>query len=118
ISPNDDVLNYASEIVRSTLGGFFLKRGYTDKENSWIVNEVSVCLVRQAQRGRLILIHAIDWEEGKEQNYLECERVAYQGKLNCYEVIWLVCHNSADAYQGIVDFDLERCGSSLVIYNG
>lgn len=112
--PNDDVLAYASFLVRNELGSIFLKKGYSEEGNSWVVTEVAICLIRQAQRGRLILEYALGWELGEERADLQCVRLSYRGKLNSYEVNWVVCHRLSEKYDRVRYVSLEIPESSLV----
>lgn len=112
LEPGDNVLNAACMLVKGRLKQYFIKPGYRDSSVEWVIEELAVCLIRQAQRGRELLSSS-GVELSKAASQLECGRAFRLGKLNTYEVFWVVTNNLSKRQE--VTFDLERFDGSVVI---
>ncbi|WP_323773867.1 hypothetical protein [Alcanivorax sp.] len=113
-NPDDNVLSAACLLIGDGLKQYFVKPGYRDSSVDWVVEELAVCLIRQAQRGYEILT-ALGGEVNRDASCLECGRAFRFGKLNTYEVYWVLTNNLSEREDKILD--LERSDGSVVIYS-
>ena len=113
VTANDNTMNAACSLIRERILPMAVENGYKDEQVKWLEEELAICLIRQAQRARMMLFHALGWKENGNMHLLECGRTSYPGKLNTYEVIWVV----KSINQGLkeVRLDLERYDGSVSI---
>lgn len=111
-NPDDNVLDSACLLVEDRLKRYFVKPGYRDSSVKWVIEELAVCLIRQAQRGYEILT-ASGAEVDRNALDLECGRAFRFGKLNTYEVFWVLTNNQSIRQN--INIDLERFDNSVVI---